>query len=415
MQLTSFYTALTGLNANALAINVIGDNIANINTTAFKASKASFSELLSGISGTGATGNPISFGLGTTLSGIRRNAAQGTINYSGTSTDAAINGNGFFVVSTNGGLGFSRSGRFEFNSEGNLVSSDGFMVMGYMAQNGQIDNSGAITAIEIKKGQLIPANPTGNLSIQANLDAQAEVGSAFSTSIRIFDSLGASHTAGIHFLKTGTGAWSWTATIPAEDCGGAVGDAPVQIGGGDLQFSDAGLMISPAASPTMNLAGLSNGAADMAVTFDLFDDSGNPIITNYAGESTISSTTQDGYEASALKGISINNEGVIVGLAENGKSIPLAQLALADFPNVEGLQKYKGSTFVSFTSSGEPSIGVAGSGGRGSITGASLEQSNVDMAQEFIDLIVAQRAYQANSRVITTTDELYQDSLNLIR
>jgi flagellar hook protein FlgE len=415
MQLTSFYTALTGLNANALAINVIGDNIANLNTTAFKSSRASFSELLSGISGTGSTGNPISFGLGTTLSGISRTSSQGTINYTGNSTDAAINGNGFFVVSTDGGLGFTRSGQFEFNNEGNLVSSDGFMVMGYMAEDGVIDNSGAITPIEIRKGQLIPANPTSTLSIQANLDAQAVDGTSFSSSVMVYDSLGASHTVTFNFTKTGIGAWSWDAGIPAEDFGQPAVNPPVQVGAGSLQFNDMGIMVSPAANPALNIAGLSSGAAGMTVDFNLFDESGNPIITNYAGESTVSSTIQDGFEASSLKGISIDNEGVIVGLAENGKSIPLAQLALADFPNVEGLQKYKGSTFVSFTSSGEPSIGVAASGGRGSITGASLEQSNVDMAQEFIDLIVAQRAYQANSRVITTTDELYQDSLNLIR
>lgn len=415
MQLTAFYTALTGLNNNSMAINTIGDNLANMNTTAFKSSKATFAELLAGVSGTSSTGNPISYGLGSTLSGISRNCAQGTINYTGTSTDAAINGNGYFVVSTGGGMGFTRSGQFEFDGNGNLISSDGFKVMGYMAANGEIDNTGAVTAIEINKGQLIPASPTSTLNMAANLDAQAANGDIYSSAVQVYDRLGQAHTITVAFTKTGTSAWTWSASIPAEDAGGAVGDPAIVVGTENLQFDEAGVLASPAANPMIIISGLSNGAEDMTIEFNLRNAAGTPIITSYANDSAVSSTTQDGYEASALKSISIDNRGVIVGLAENGKSIPLAQMALADFPNEEGLQKYKGSTFVTFTSTGEPSIGVAGTGGRGSITGASLEQSNVDMAQEFIDLIVAQRAYQANSRVITTTDELYQDSLNLKR
>jgi flagellar hook protein FlgE len=415
MQLTAFYTALTGLNNNSMAINTIGDNLANMNTTAFKSSKAIFAELLAGVSGTSSTGNPVSYGLGSTLSGISRNCAQGTINYTGTSTDAAINGNGYFVVSTDGGMGFTRSGQFEFDGNGNLISSDGFKVMGYMAVNGEIDNTGAVTAIEINKGQLIPASPTTTMSMAANLDSQAANGSTYSSAVQVYDRLGQSHTVTLTFTKAGTGDWTWSAGIPAEDAGGAVGDPAVIVGSGNLQFDNEGILASPAANPILSLTGLSSGAADMNIEFNVRNAAGTPVITSYANDSAVSATMQDGYEASALKSISIDNRGVIVGLAANGKSIPLAQMALADFPNEEGLQKYKGSTFVTFTSTGEPSVGVAGTGGRGSITGASLEQSNVDMAQEFIDLIVAQRAYQANSRVITTTDELYQDSLNLKR
>lgn len=413
MQLTSFYTALTGLNNNALSINTIGDNIANMTTTAFKSSKATFAELLAGVSGTSSTGNPISEGIGSTLNGISRNTTQGTINYTGNATEAAINGNGYFVVSSDGGMGFTRSGQFEIDREGNLVSSDGFKVMGYMAVNGVINNTGAVTPIEINKGQLIPANATTTMGLAANLDAQAADGDTYSSSVNIYDSLGQAHAVSMEFAKTGTGAWSWTASIPAEDAGGAVGDPAVVVGSGNMQFDDMGVMASPAANPTLSIAGLSNGAAGMDVEFSLMDAAGNPTITNYASDSAISSTTQDGYEASALRSISIDNAGVIVGLAENGKTISLAQLALANFPNEQGLQKFQGSTFTTFANSGEPSIGAAGSGGRGSITGSSLEQSNVDMAQEFISLIVAQRAYQANSRVITTTDEMYQASLSL--
>ena len=153
----------------------------------------------------------------------------------------------------------------------------------------------------------------------------------------------------------------------------------------------------------------------MSVSFNLWDSQGNTFITNYASDSSVSSSSQNGFASSALNAISINSDGVIMGSTASGQSIPMAQLALADFPNVGGLEKYQGSTFVAFSSSGDPSIGIAGTGGRGTITGSSLEQSNVDMAGQFVKLIVAQRSYEANSRVITTWDQLVQDSLNLIR
>lgn len=413
MPLTSFYTALTGINNNSLAINVIGDNLANMNTTGFKTGQASFSELLAGMSGTGSTGNPITFGLGSSLSGITHDNSQGTINYTGNSTDAAINGNGFFVVSTEGGLGFTRSGKFQYDDSGNLISSDGYRLMGYMAESGIIDSTGAIVPIQISKGQLIPASPTTSLSIAANLDAAAADGGTFATSVEVYDSLGGKHTLTVNYEKTGTGTWSYDVTIPAEDLG--LSGAPQSVLAGDLEFDENGILTAPTGNPSMSISGFANGAADLDIEFGLLDAQGVPTITSAASASAASSSTQNGFAASALKEININSDGVIVGLTENGNSIALAQLALAVFPNIEGLQKYEGSTFSAFTSSGQPSIGIAGTGGRGSVTGSSLEQSNVDMAEEFINLIVAQRAYQANSRIITTSDELYQESINLKR
>jgi flagellar hook protein FlgE len=410
MPLTSFYTALTGLNNNSMAINVIGDNLANMNTTAFKAGQANFAELLAGVSGTDAVGNPISVGLGSTLNGVSHNNSQGTIIGSGNSIDAAINGGGYFVVSNNGDMAFTRSGSFKFDKTGNLLSADGFQVMGYMGANGVIDTAGAISPISISQGQLIPASATTSVSLTANLDGDAADGTTFAAPVTIYDSMGAAHNLTITFTKSATaGDWDWAATA---DDGTLTGDT------GTLTFTGA-VMTTPAdptGNPVINITGFTDGAEDMALTFNLFDADGNPIISSYAAsDSSVSTTTQDGYAASSLSKVSIDNSGIVVGLTESGKSIQLAQLVLANFPNIEGLQKYKGSTFVAFSSSGEPSIGVAGSGGRGSIVGSALEQSNVDMAAEFVSLIKAQRAYQANSRIISTTDELYQDSLNLKR
>jgi flagellar hook protein FlgE len=333
---------------------------------------------------------------------------QGTVTFTGEPTDAAINGNGFFVVSTeDGGLGFTRSGKFEFNKDGYFVSADGYRVMGYMAVDGEIDTSGELTPIEVRLGQSIRAKATDEMSLSMNLDALAADDSTFTASVQVYDSLGAPHVVALTFTKTGTGTWSWDAALAGEE--GTLNAS------GDLEFDNEGSMALPTDNPTLNITGLFDGAADMEITLNLWDSAGNSLITGFASASAVSSTTQNGFAASLLKEISINSDGVIMGLTDHGQTVPIAQLALADFLNVDGLRKYQGSTFVEFANSGEPSIGVARTGGRGSIVGSSLEQSNVDMAQEFINLIVAQRAYQANSRVIMTTDEMIQDVLNMKR
>jgi flagellar hook protein FlgE len=415
MPFTSFYSALTGLTNNALAINVIGNNLANINTTAFKSSKTNFAELLGGLASiTASDGNPIQVGLGSTVSGITPLMSQGSIASTGRATDAAISGNGFFVVATpDGGQGYTRAGNFGFTSSGELVNSEGFKVLGYQAVDGVI-NTNALSSIVIQKGQTMSPKATTAISIMANLDSQAAVDSTFSTSIQIYDSRGAVHNVTVTFKKTDAG-WDWSATLPATDTGGKAGDDPVEIGKGSLAFDNKGVLTAPTENPTLTISGLSSGAADMEITFSMLDAKGNPSFTSYASASSVASTTQNGYGTGALTDISIDDSGVITGLFGNGQSQALAQLALADFPNVDGLEKFKGTTFVAFGSSGAPSLGAPGTGDRGSIVGGSLEQSNVDIAQEFTSLILAQRGYQANSRVITTTDEMYQDSINMKR
>jgi flagellar hook protein FlgE len=415
MPLSSYYTALTGLNSNSTAINVIGDNLANMNTTGFKAGQATFAELLAGASGTDASGNPVSIGLGSMVNGIIHNNSQGTINSTGNSTDAAINGNGYFIVQSGGELAYTRAGSFSLDSSGNLQSSDGFPVMGYMGTDGTVNTSGALVPIVIHKGQIIPAGATSTMSVGANINSQTAVGANFAAPVQIYDSMGQAHTLTLTYTNTGAGAWTWAATIPAVDAGGTATDDPVQVGSGDMTFDGKGVLITPTDNPTITIPTFSNGAAAQTITMDLWDKDGNALLTSFARDSAISNTSQDGFGASALSDISIDSSGLIIGKTESGKTIDLAQLVIADFPNVEGLQKFKGSTFLAFTSSGSPSIGIAGTGGRGTIVGSSLEQSNVDMAVEFVNLIKAQRAYQASSKIISTTDELYQDSLNLKR
>jgi flagellar hook protein FlgE len=197
------------------------------------------------------------------------------------------------------------------------------------------------------------------------------------------------------------------------DVGGATADPPVAVGSGTLTFNENGVLTAPSANPSLSITGLTSGAADQTISFNVWDAAGKSRFTGYGSPSGVSTTMQDGYAAGSLSDFSIDSMGVVQGVYDNGLVQPLAQLALANFPNVEGLMKYKGSTFVAFGNSGEPSIGAPGSGGRGTVSGSSLEQSNVDIATEFTSLIVAQRGYQANSRIITTTDQLYQDAINI--
>lgn len=414
--LTSFYSALTGLNNNSLSINVIGDNLANLNSTGFKGSRAFFSELVGSGAETATNGNPIQVGLGSSSTGVSPVFTQGSILTTGRSSDVAISGSGFFVVSTgDDGIGFTRAGNLTFTKDGELLTGEGFKLVGYPATNGTIDTNAGLGPIIVPKGSSQPPQATTRLSVGANLDAREAVGGTFSTSIQVYDSLGTAHVVSLTFTKASNGNWSWTATVPAEDTGGAVTAPPTTVGTGSLTFDNLGLLTGPTTDPTLAITGLANGAANMNLTFSLRDANDAPLLTNYSSASAVSSTTQDGCAASVLREISFGSDGIVTGIYESGQVRPLAQVVLANFPNVEGLLKFKGATFVDSVSSGEPSIGIPGTGGRGTLTGSALELSNVDIAQEFTNIIVAQRGYQANSKVITVTDELYQDAINMKR
>lgn len=413
--LTSFYSALTGLNSNSLMINVIGDNLANINSTAFKGSKSFFAELVGSGADTATNGNPVQVGLGSTSVGVSPIYTQGSILSTGRSSDVAISGNGFLVVSTGDGIGYTRAGNLTFTKDGELLTGDGFKLMGYPAVNGQVDPAAGLQAIYVPKGSSQPPQATTRISVGANLDSREADGNTFSTSVQVYDSLGTSHVVSLTYTKTGNGAWDWVASVPATDTGGAATDPPTQIGNGSLTFDSDGLLTGPATDPTLAITGLANGASNITLTYALRDANGSPLLTNYSSPSAVSSSTQDGFAASVLREISFGSDGTVTGIYESGQVRPLAQVVLATFANNEGLLKFKGSTFVNSVSSGEPSVGTAGTGGRGTLTGGALELSNVDIAQEFTNIIVAQRGYQANSRVITVTDELYQEAINMKR
>ena len=421
MSVGSFSASLSGLNANAQKLSVIGNNLANLNTIGFKASGVTFSDLVSQSIG-GTSTNPMQIGLGVNTGSISPNFSQGGIESTGISTNVAIQGNGFFMVGDTAHRAYSRAGNFFFDANGRLVTGDGQAVQGYTATNalGNIDTTGQPTDIVIPPGVLRQPVATTLFGTTINLDASAAAGSTFSSSAQIFDALGVPHVVTMNFAKTGPGAWSYTATVPGAEVTGGTAGVPFTIGTGTLGFNSVGRLTTvnaaAAADVTITSPTWSNGAAATNFSWNLVDANNVPSITGFAAPSATSSTTQNGAPAAAVSSIvTINPTGEIVASLGIGRTVTVGVLALATFNNPQGLVKLGTNLFSESGASGLPSVGTAGSGGRGALIGSALEQSNVDIAAEFTQMILAQRGYQANSKSITVADELLLDTLNLKR
>jgi flagellar hook protein FlgE len=427
MNLTSLYSGLSGLNANALQLSLIGNNLANVNTPGYKSSSAAFQDLLSQIlTGGSSSGNvnSIQVGLGSRVASTNANFSQGSLQNTGINTNVALQGDGFFIVSGTDGVNYTRAGDFHIDAKGNLVTSDGAFVQGYTRRDpltNQIVTSGPLDNIVIPPGTLFPPIQTSIAKLIANLDADAPNGSTFTSTVQIYDSLGSSHQINVTWTKTGTRAWSYDVTVNGgEVTGGTAGTQFSLLGTpGTMTFTTTGQLLTvngaPAADRSVTTPTFTNGAAAMTFSLDLVGPNGESFITNYAAPSATSSSTQNGFQPGTFSTMVIGADGSIQGIFGNGQSGELGRIAVATFNNPGGLLKLGGNRYSVSTSSGEPSTGVAGEGGRGTMAGGTLELSNVDMAAEFISMIVAQRGYQANSRIITTTDEILQESLNLKR
>jgi flagellar hook protein FlgE len=416
----SFSAGLSGLNANATYLSVIGNNLANINTVGFKASTVTFQDLVSQTVG-GTSTNPMQVGLGVTTGSISPVFSQGAIENSREGTNVAIQGNGFFVVRGDAGNSYTRVGNFTFNSEGKLVTPDGQFVQGYTTidpTTGDVVSSGSTTDITVPPGVLRPPVATTQIGTETNLDSGAAIGATHTAAVQIYDSLGEPHVATILYTKTAVNSWSYEATVPATEATGTAGTAAgtVRIGAvGAVTFNGTGQLTAPAADVV--LAGPTtwiNGATANAITWDLYEGT-SASLTSYAADSTNSSIDQNGSAAGTVDNISITSDGTIMGTFGAGRTVALAQIALANFNNPKGLVKLGSSRFGESQSSGIANLGAAGAGGRGTLIGSALEGSNVDIAQEFTSMILAQRGYQANSKTITTSDELLVDTLALKR
>ena len=415
----TFSTPLSGLTAESTALSAIANNLANQNTVGYKDVNVLFRDLFYENLGTTGSGDPVELGAGTQVGAMPGNFTQGSVESTGVPTDVAIQGDGFFVVQQNGATRYTRAGNFAVDKNNFLVTQDGQQIMGYSAVNGVVTPSLGLRPLQLGAGTISPPTPTSTLQIAANLDASVNVGGTFATPVTVFDSLGTSHVLTFTFTKTAANAWNYSVGIPAADVSGSA-----TIASGSLAFNGSGTLVgvTPTTGGTVTGAagnvngiainGLTDGASNMTFAWDLFNGT-TPVVTQVAGASSTSSTQQNGSASGTLVSFSIGSDGTVTGSFSNGDTGALGQIALAEFGDVEGLQRVGNNLFTETLASGQAVVGSAGTGGRGTLSGGAIELSNVDIATEFSNLIVAQRAFQANAKAITTFDQITQDTINL--
>ncbi|PIE03218.1 MAG: hypothetical protein CSA81_03545 [Acidobacteria bacterium] len=413
MLLGSFYTGLSGLRANAKALNVIGDNLANVNTVGFKKRAANFAEIMSSNTGTqNAAGNPIQIGLGVRTTEIISSFEQGSIQSTGIASQLAIDGNGFFVLNHGNEETYTRAGNFTLDKEGYLVNPAYSRVQGYIGKraDGTIDTASARTDIKVDLGGISDPKSTSIVRFLTNLAANAEDGDEFQTSVEFFDSLGISHQMTVTFTKTAN-AGEWNYQVDLDDGTITSGNET-----GTLQFDNMGVLNAPAADIDFTIDNYASGAAPQTIKWDLIDDSsGSSYLSGQGTASSNGTLFQDGYGAGVLQDIGFRQDGTMFGYFSNGQTVDLGRLALATFNNPHGLRQVGNNQYLGTAAAGPASVSVPGSGGRGVTISHSLENSNVDMAEEFTKMIINQRGYQSNSKIITTVDTLLQETLNLKR
>jgi len=411
--MSSFSIPLSGLSASQQALNIISNNLANLNTTGYKDQTGNFQSLFYQNYGSDGAGDPIQVGAGTQIGSVSTNFTNGGVNDTGVPSDVAITGNGFFITqAANGTTEYTRAGDFTVNAQGQLVATDGSTVMGYPAVNGVVNQSGTLVPIQVGQSAISPPAATTTMQQQTNLDASSPVGTEYSTPLTVYDSLGESHVLTFNYTNTGPGAWTYQITLPAADTGGT--GNPTVIATGNLTFDSNGNLTSPGGNITgINITGLADGAANMSLTWDLTGANGTSLLTQVAAPSATTSTNQNGYGAGVLQSYTVESDGTVQGQFSNGQVQALGQIALANFPNTNGLQLTGSSNYAPTLASGAAVIGAPNSGGLGTLTGGALEASNVDISTEFTNLIVTQRGFEANARVITTLDTVTNDTINL--
>jgi flagellar hook protein FlgE len=408
----NFSIPLSGLTAESTALSAIANNLSNQNTIGYKDTTVQFSDLFYQQLGTTGSGDPIQLGAGTEIGSMPALFTQGSIESTGVPTDVAIQGSGFFVVqNSDGSLNYTRAGDFSLDDNNYLVTSSGQQVLGYPAVNGVVNNGGGVAPLQLGAGTISPPTATTDVQLTTNLNGAANVGDTFSTPVTVYDSLGGTHTLTFNFTNTGAGAWSYNITIPAADVG-QTGN-PVVLSTGNLAFDSNGNLTSPTGNVTgITATGLADGAANLNFTWQLYNN-GTPLLTQVAAPSSTSATSQNGSSSGSLVSFNIGSDGTITGSFSNGETQSLGQLALSNFANPDGLQ-LDGSTDYSPTlASGAAVDGIPGTGSLGTISGGALEESNVDIATEFSNLIVAQRGYEADAKAVTTFDQIMQDTIAL--
>ena len=507
----SFYIPLTGLTSDSTALNTIANNLANMNTTAYKSQSANFSDLFYQQMGSTGSGDPIQAGSGVQVAAIATNFSTGSPNSTGVDTDVALQGPGFFVVGNGDNQYLTRAGNFSTDSSGNLITANGFSVMGYPAVNGVVNTNAPLAAVNIPMTGVQAPQATTTFGMNAILDSASAIGATTSGQVKVYDSLGSSYEATVTYTKTGTNAWQYSISMPdsltanastaagvttinynfgssggtlatvnpgtnltitgptagatgtitapviaagetvnayatdlqnAVNAAGIVGvtvtanaagqltisGANVSTSGsviqdpvasanatGALAFDASGNLVSPASNVAgISFGGLSDGAAAMNMTWNLFGSSGKPTISQVDKTSAVESTTQNGYASGEYSGFSIGSDGTVTASFSNGQKLNVGQLALANVVNLQGLKHVGNGDYETTLASGTATIGISGGAGLGTMVGGALEASNVNISAEFSNLIIAQRAFEANSKAITAFDTVTQETINMI-
>jgi flagellar hook protein FlgE len=421
----ALFAAIAGLQNHITYMDVVGNNIANVNTQGFKASRVTFQDMLTQtISGASAPTenrggtNPQQVGLGMKIGGIDVLHTQGSLQATGRATDFAIQGTGFFIIRDGDRTFYTRDGAFDVAVTGELVNpTNGYKVQGWQANtNGVVDINAPLTSIVIPMGQAIAAQETTQVTLQGNLNSASVQNDSFSTTIDVFDSLGKPHPVTITYTKTANAnEWDVTATSLDPDVNALAVDTGA--GGTTVVFGPDGRRTTPPMGTPMSIdvdLTTASGAGTTG-TVDFTMDIDHDALTQFAGPGAVAPTFNNGFSAGSLVSFSVGPGGDITGIFSNGTTRPLGQVAMALFTNPAGLQRAGSNNFEATSNSGVPNIGTPGTGGRGSIGAGVLEGSNTDLAREFTNVVIAQRGFQASSRIISTADQMLEGLVNLIR
>ncbi|GAB4564825.1 MAG: flagellar hook protein FlgE [Anaerolineae bacterium] len=410
--LRSMTSAASALRFHQTFMDVVANNIANVNTTAFKSGRVTFQEMMNQIlsSGIGPEPggdrggvNPVQIGMGVLLGGVDTQFLQGGLQATGRTSDLAIQGNGFFIFQGPNQQYYSRDGTLDIATDGTLVNPNtGLRVLGWQAQNGTVDPSGPLTPITISLGSSVTARATTAVRIGGNLNSAADVGEITSLTFEVYDSMGTGHYITISLTKSATNAWDVTISENDDTIDSMTGPTPAS-----LTFDAQGQIVG---AGTLDISvTLNNGADPMNLTLDL------STVTQLADNGQLVQISQDGSPAGSLVSFDVTANGMVMGVYSNGMRQAVGQIALATFRNPAGLLKIGQNMFAESANSGDRVVGIAGQGDRGQISSGYLEMSNVDLATQFTDMIRAQRGFQANSRVITASDQMLQELVNIIR
>lgn len=419
--MASFYIPLTGLNADSTALNTIANDLSNMNTTGFKSQTVNFGDLFYQQIGSAGSGDPLQVGAGTQVQSITTDFSNGSPNSTSVDTNVALQGNGFFVVANGSSQYLTRNGDFSTDSNGNLITANGLNVMGYPAAKGVVNTNAPLAPINIPESQVMSPSATTTFNMAATLNSNSTSGTTFPATVNIYDSLGQMHTATVTFTNTGVNQWGYSLQIPAADTGGTA--APVT---GTMTFDTSGNLATVNGTAvgtgagqisTIPIAinGLTDKSANLSMSWNLMGSAGTPSISQVAVDtSSVSSTTQNGYPSGQYQSFTIGADGTVTATFSNEQKLSVGQIALGNVANLQGMRDAGNGDYSATLASGTMTVGTSGSSGLGTMQGGALEASNVNISAEFSNLIIAQRAFEANSKSITTFDTITQETIQMI-